>query len=179
MSICDAATRRSLCVLFFVAGLIGPHTAALPQSADGAGIHLENPPVSARTGAANIDIAKAFIKARQADDRTVLGKIFSPDIIWHQPGENRFSGTHRGSAHVMALLDAMKEVSEGTFGITIANRFASNRDWVGIRIEFAGHRGDMKMHQVGFNLVRIDGGKIVEVLLFSGDQDEEDRFWGK
>lgn len=175
----NASIRRSLGALLFLAGLIGPHAPVLPQNMGIGGNDLANSSVSARPGETNINIAKAFIKARQADDRAALGELLLPDVIWHQPGDNRFSGTHRGIADVLAMLDAMKEASDGTYGITVANRFASNRDWVGIRTEFQARRGDVRMLQVGFDLVRIQGGKIVEVLLFSGDQDEEDRFWGK
>ena len=79
----------------------------------------------------------------------------------------------------MALLGAMRDASAGTYRITVADRFASNQDWVGIRIEFAAQRDAIAMHQVGFDLVRIKRGRIVEVILFSSDQNQEDSFWGR
>lgn len=59
----------------------------------------------------NIDIAKTYITAVQTGDQATLGSIISPDVVWYQPGNNRFSGTHRGMA---------------------------NGDWVAITLEFAG-----------------------------------------
>jgi ketosteroid isomerase-like protein len=126
----------------------------------------------------NIDIAHSYIKAVQAGDQATLGSIISPDVIWHQPGNNQFSGTHRGMAAVGPLLGRMMEVSKGTFAITRAGHYMANGDWVAITIEFAGEANGIKLQQPGVDLVRIDAGKIVEVRLFSSNQEQEDLFWG-
>ena len=46
----------------------------------------------------NIDIAKAYINAVQTGDQAALGNIFHPNVVWHQPGNNKFSGTKNGMA---------------------------------------------------------------------------------
>ena len=127
----------------------------------------------------NIDIAKTYIKAIQTGDQATLGQLISPDVIWHQPGNNRFSGTQRGMAAVGPMLGKMMEVSKGTFAITRADHFMANGDWVAITIEFAGEANGVQLRQPGVDLVRIEGGKIVEVRLFSSDQQQEDAFWGQ
>ncbi len=127
----------------------------------------------------NIDIAKAYIKAVQTGDQATLGSLISPDVVWHQPGKNRFSGTHRGMAAVGPMLGAMMEVSKGTFAITRADHYMANGDWVAITIEFAGEADGHTMKQAGVDLIRINGGKIVEVKLFSSDPAQEDAFWGQ
>ena len=126
-----------------------------------------------------IDIAKAYIKAVQTGDQATLGRVISPDVVWHQPGKNRFSGTHRGMAAVGPMLGAMMEVSKGSFAITRADHYMANGDWVAITLEFAGEANGHTMKQAGVDLIRIDGGKIVEVKLFSSDPAQEDAFWGK
>jgi uncharacterized protein len=127
----------------------------------------------------NINIAKTYIKAVQTGDQATLGSLISPDVIWHQPGKNRFSGTHRGMAAVGPMLGAMMEVSKGTFAITRADHYMANGDWVAITIEFAGEAHGIKLKQPGVDLIRVEGGKIVEVRLFSSDQEQEDAFWGQ
>ena len=179
MTIFEAAGRSLLGALFLQLGLIGPPAQAFSADAGGAGTGSAMPPGSMRPDVENIQIAKALIKALQAGDQATLSTILSPDVIWRQPGNNRFSGAHRGRSNIMALLAAMRDASAGTYRITVADRFASNQDWVGIRIEFAAQRGTIAMHQVGFDLVRIKRGRIVEVILFSSDQNEEDSFWGR
>ncbi len=126
-----------------------------------------------------IDIAKSYIRAAQAGDQALLASLISPDVVWHQPGNNQFSGTHKGIAAVGAMLGKMMEVSDGTFAITRADHFMLNGDWVAIQLDFAGKRGDIDLAQPGVDLIRIDGGKIVEVRLFSSDQEQEDAFWGQ
>lgn len=127
----------------------------------------------------NIDIAKAYIKAVQTGDQATLGSLIAADVIWHQPGNNQFSGTHRGMALVGPMLGRMMEVSKGTFAITRADHFMANGDWVAIALEFAGQANGLKLSQPGVDLIRIEGGKVVEVRLFSSNQAQEDAFWGR
>lgn len=127
----------------------------------------------------NIEIAKTYIRAAQTGDMATLGSIISPDVVWHQPGNNQFSGVHHGMANVGPMLGKMMEVSNGTFTISKAEHFMANGDWVAVTIEFSGEANGIKMKQPGVDLVRIGGGKIVEVRLFSSNQTEEDQFWGK
>ena len=127
----------------------------------------------------NIDIAKTYIKAVQTGDQATLGSIISPDVVWHQPGNNQFSGTHRGMAALGPMLGKMMEASKGTFTISCADHYMANGDWVAITLEFTGEANGIKLKQPGVDLVRIEGGKIVEVRLFSSDQHQEDAFWGQ
>lgn len=127
----------------------------------------------------NIDIAKAYINAVQTGDQAALGNLLSPQVVWHQPGNNRFSGTKHGMAEFGTMLGGMMEVSGGTFAITRANRYLANGDLVAIEIEFAGEREGAKLSQPGIDLLRIADGRIVEVWLFSSDPEQEDAFWGR
>lgn len=126
----------------------------------------------------NVDIAKTYIKAVQTGDQTTLASIISSDVVWHQPGNNQFSGTYQGIANVGPMLGKMMEVSKGTFAITRADHYMANGDWVAITLEFTGEANDIKLKQPGVDLIRVEGGKIVEVKLFSSDQEQEDAFWG-
>lgn len=127
----------------------------------------------------NIDIAKNYIKAVQTGDQAALGTLISPEIVWHQPGNNRFSGTKNGIAAFGAMFGAMMSASGGTFAITQAHRYLANGDLVAIEIEFAGQRDGATLKQSGIDMLRIADGKIVEVWLFSSDPAQEDAFWGK
>ena len=165
-------SRSLLAVLFLIASLAGSVTPVLAQSISitaSTQEHTMN----------NIDIAKTYVKAVQTGDQATLGSLISPEVIWHQPGNNQFSGTHRGMAAVGPMLGKMMEVSKGTFAITRADHYMSNGDWVAITIEFAGQVNGIQLKQPGVDLIRIEGGKIVEVRLFSSDQAQEDAFWGR
>ena len=127
----------------------------------------------------NIDIAKNYIKAGQTGDQAALGSLISSEVIWHQPGNNQFSGTHRGMAAVGPMLGKMMEVSNGTFSISRADHYMASGDWVAITLEFAGEARGITLKQAGVDLIRIEGGRIAEVRLFSSDQAQEDMFWGQ
>ncbi len=125
-----------------------------------------------------IDIAKNYIRAAQTGDQALLASLISSDVVWHQPGKNRFSGTHRGLPAVGAMLGGMMEVSGGTFTISRADHFMENGNWVAINIDFQAQRDGAQLAQSGVDLLRIENAKIVEVRLFSSDQEQEDAFWG-
>jgi len=127
----------------------------------------------------NIDIAKAYIKAVQTGDQATLGNLISPTVVWHQPGNNQFSGTHQGMGVVGPMLGKMMEVSNGTFAISRADHYMANGDFVAITLEFTGQANDLQLKQPGVDILRIENGKIVEVRLFSSDPAQEDAFWGK
>ena len=127
----------------------------------------------------NIDIAKSYITAVQTGDQATLGSLISPHVVWHQPGDNQFSGVKNGIAEFGAMFGGMMAASGGTFAITHAHRFLVNGDIVAIEIEFAAQRDDIKLDQPGIDLLRIADGKIVEVWLFSSNPEQEDAFWGK
>jgi ketosteroid isomerase-like protein len=127
----------------------------------------------------NIDIAKSYITAVQTGDQAALGSLISPHVVWHQPGENQFSGIKNGIAEFGAMFGGMMAASGGTFAITHAHRFLANGDLVAIEIEFAAQRDGIKLDQPGIDLLRIADGKIVEVWLFSSNPEQEDAFWGK
>ncbi len=127
----------------------------------------------------NIEIAKSYIKAVQRGDQAALGALFSPQLVWHQPGNNQFSGTRHGIAEFGAMMGGMMTASGGSFAITQAHRYLTNGDLVAIEIAFAGQREGARLDQSGIDLLRIADGKIVEVWLFSSDPEQEDAFWGK
>lgn len=127
----------------------------------------------------SIQIAQTYIQAAQTGDQATLASVVSPDVVWYQPGNNQFSGTHHGMAAVGQMLGQMMAVSKGTFAITRADHYMANGDWVAVSIEFAGKRDGLTLQQAGVDLLRITDGKIVEVRLFSSNPAQEDAFWGQ
>lgn len=126
-----------------------------------------------------IEIAQKYIQSVQSGDQAALASLLSPELVWHQPGNNRFSGSHKGAQAVGAMIGEMMAVSNGTFAITRANRFMANGPWVTVELEFEGQRDGVRLSQQGIDLLHIQDGKIVEARLFSSDPEQEDAFWGR
>ena len=47
-----------------------------------------------------LTVVRKYFDALSAKDFATVAGMFADDIVWHQPGGNRFSGTHHGSAAV-------------------------------------------------------------------------------
>jgi ketosteroid isomerase-like protein len=107
-----------------------------------------------------------------------LGELIDENVLWHQPGANRFSGELKGRDAVFAMIGQMMQISNGTFAIDKVNSVLSNGDMVAVTIHFTGKRDGASMSQDGVDVMRFKDGTIAEMWLFSGDQPAEDGFWG-
>lgn len=123
-------------------------------------------------------VSGKYFDALSAKDFATVAGMFADDIVWHQPGGNRFSGTHRGSAAVNEMIGGMMTVSEGTFDLALTGSPMVNGSTVAAPVHFQGKRDGAAMAQDGLDLLRIEGDRIAEVWLFSSDPQSEDAFWG-
>src|SRR5262245_60940042 len=58
---------------------------------------------------------RELYEARSRRDWDATGALFADEIGWHEPGEEDHSGDFRGRAEVVALLEKLVAVTEGTF----------------------------------------------------------------
>lgn len=126
----------------------------------------------------NLEVAKTYFQAVQTGDLETLGALVAPNVVWYQPGNNRFSGKHEGAQAVFGMIGGMMEVSQGSFKIETFNVVGGNKKNVAVIVEFSAARGDQSMRMVGVDMLTIEDGKIVEAWLYSADQVAEDTFWG-
>ena len=127
----------------------------------------------------NSDVARAYFEAVQKGDMPALGKLVAENVVWHQPGSNRFSGEHKGRGAVFEMIGAMMQVSNGTFAIDKVHSVMQNGEMVACSLHFAARRDGESMSMDGVDVLRIKNGAIVEAWLFSSDQPAEDAFWGR
>lgn len=124
-------------------------------------------------------VATTYFDALGRGDFPTVMAQFSDDVVWHQPGSNRYSGTHTGHEGIGALLGGMTETSEGTFALIVTGAAMVNGELVAVPVRFSGRRTDAEMDMAGVDLLTVRDGKIVEVHLFSEDSASEDAFWGQ
>lgn len=122
--------------------------------------------------------AATYFDALSSGDVPTAMSLFSPDVVWHQPGAHQFSGDHTGVEGVGALLGGMMATSEGTFQLVVSGDAMVNGDMVAVPVRFSGQRTDASMDMSGIDLLTVRDGKIVEVHLFSEDAASENTFWG-
>ncbi|MFD2176861.1 nuclear transport factor 2 family protein [Veronia pacifica] len=127
----------------------------------------------------NIALINTFFSLLAKRDILSLTEIASPEIIWHQPGENRFSGSHNGIMEVGMMMASMLTITQDNLDITpMANPMANN-DLVSIPVRFEAKVEDKELTREGTDIFRVADGKIVEVWSFSSNQDEIDDFWAE
>ena len=123
-------------------------------------------------------VVTTYFDALESGDFATVSAQFADDIVWHQPGANRFSGVHHGSAAVGAMIGGMMEVSEGSFSLRRNAPLMLNGDIVAAPVHWTAKRSGAEMDGVGVDVMRVAGGKVVEVWLYTADPAEEDAFGG-
>lgn len=125
-----------------------------------------------------LTVSTTYFDALEAGDFATVSATFADDVVWHQPGSHQFSGVHRGSAAVGAMIGGMMTVSEGTFALKRNAPLMVNGDIVAAPVSWTAKRSGAEMDCVGVDLMRVADGKVAEVWLFTAEPAEEDAFWG-
>ncbi|MBB5788880.1 nuclear transport factor 2 family protein [Jiangella mangrovi] len=123
-------------------------------------------------------VVRTYFDALEAQDLATVAAALAEDVVWHQPGANRFSGVQRGATAVGAMIAGMTEISGGSFALTVTAPLLVNDDTVAAHIHFSASRDGATLDQDGIDVLKVTDGKISEVWLFSADQPAEDAFWG-
>ena len=126
-----------------------------------------------------LTVVTTYFEALESGDLATVAAQLAEDVVWHQPGENQFSGVHRGSEAVGAMIGGMMAVSEGTFSLKRSAAPLVNGELVAASVHWTGTRSGAAMDGDGIDLMRVVDGKVVEVWLFTADPAEEDAFWGR
>lgn len=127
--------------------------------------------------AENIAVGKSYVDALKNGEMEKVGQLLADDVIWHQPGQGHLSGLYRGKQNLFPHLGKFTELSGNTFRVDKVGTVMANGDLVSATLHFVAERPGRKLSMDGVDLMRIEGGKIKEVWLFSDDQAAEDAFW--
>lgn len=123
------------------------------------------------------EVVEAYSIALSKGDVPTAFSYFSPDAQWHQPGNNKFSGTKIGLEAIGKMLGEMMEVTQGTLAIMPTGSMMVNGNLVSCPVRFSAQSGSKMVEMEGNDLYEVIDGKIVQVWLFSQDQSAEDLFW--
>ena len=123
------------------------------------------------------EVVEAYSIALSKGDIPTAFSYFSPNAKWHQPGNNKFSGTQTGIEAIGKMLSEMMGATQGTLVIKPAGAMMVNGNFVSCPVRFSAKSGDKSFEMNGNDLYEVVDGKIVQVWLFSEDQITEDLFW--
>ena len=123
------------------------------------------------------EVVEAYSIALSKGDIPTAFSYFSPDAKWHQPGNNKFSGTKTGLEAIGKMLGDMMGATQGSLAIKPAGAMMVNGNFVSCPVRFSAKSGNKTVDMNGNDLYEVADGKIVQVWLFSEDQTAEDGFW--
>ena len=125
------------------------------------------------------EVVESYSIALSKGDIPKAFSFFSSDTTWHQPGNNKFSGTKNSIAEIGKMLSDMMEVTRGSLVVKPDGALMVNGNQVASPVRFIAANGSKKIDMTGIDLFEVKDGKITQVWLFSEDQQKEDEFWGK
>jgi len=121
-------------------------------------------------------VARAYA-ALASNDMLELEECFAHDAVWHEPGDNVFSGDRVGWPAIRdEFLALLVPLSHGTFRTELVDIAVGKKYVVGVHRATGGHNG-RTLDSMSCQLARVDQGRIQEVWVTHVKQAEVDAFW--
>ena len=107
--------------------------------------------------------------AKRGDWETAFG-FFAEDIALHIPGRSAFAGDLQGKNVAVNYIQAIRDhYRDGTIELELIDMLVSeDRVALLVREVFHGEGATTQIRRA--NVYRVDGGEIVEISIFEGDQ---------
>jgi uncharacterized protein len=125
-----------------------------------------------------LKVVSDFLNALQSGNQTRLAELLDENVIWHQPGENKFSGIKKGAGSVLEMVGGMFEISQGTFQLAEIKWLSPNGKKVACLLTFKASRPGAILNTDSIDIYTVENGKIVEAALYTQDNKMEDDFYG-
>jgi len=125
-------------------------------------------------------IVRNFLTAVQTGDHPTAIALVHPNVVWNQPGNNRFSGRKISRNEVVQMIGGMTAVSAKSLRLSQFDRMSVNGEPAACVVHWqavqeAGGRLDVD----NIDVYTVKNGQIVEATIYSADIRQEDDFWGK
>jgi uncharacterized protein len=124
----------------------------------------------------NAELFREGYDAFGKGDLDRLRELFSPDITWHSPGSNKYSGDHVGIDAVLGLFGRFNEDTGGNFQTEIHDILANDEHGVALGTLHAA-RGDKRVDDRYTHVVHVEGGRITESWIFQENLAAIDDLW--
>jgi uncharacterized protein len=121
---------------------------------------------------ANELVIRDLYEARARRDWAAVGSLLADEVGYHEPGEEDHSGDYRGRDEVVALLEKLVAVSEGTFQLE-PEAFLNMQEHSAVLVRWWGERQGRRSAGSEIGVYRISDGKIAEVWFYNEPSDPE------
>ncbi len=128
--------------------------------------------------AEDVAVVRRLYAAVSAGDLSAIAECFHEEAVWHLPGVNALSGTHRGwSAIRDNLLAKQGQLSGGTFRAQLLD-LAVGSEYIVAVVRATADQHGQRLDQTVCQLMRVQEGKIVEMRGHYSDEAALNAFWG-
>ena len=127
--------------------------------------------------ASDVDVVRRAYAALAAGDMQKLELCFARDAVWHEPGDNIFSGDRVGWPEIRDELFALLgPLSEGAFRAELVDVTVGDQYVVAVQRAQGKHHG-RTLDSTSCQVSRMVRGLIQEVWATYANQAEVDAFW--
>jgi ketosteroid isomerase-like protein len=117
-------------------------------------------------------LVRDLYAARARGDSEAVRALLAPDVIWHEPGGEDYSGDYRGPNEVSALLEKLLDVTGGSFTLG-PDGFLATADHVAARIRWSAERDGMRIEGSEIAVYRVADGSIAEAWFYPDGFDPD------
>jgi ketosteroid isomerase-like protein len=110
--------------------------------------------------------------ARARRDWNAVRALLADEIVWHEPGEEDYSGDYHGPNEVVALLEKLVAITEGTFQL-VPEAFVNSEEHSAALIRWWAERGERRSEGNEIAVYRFRDGKVAEVWFHVDGHDPE------
>ncbi len=121
----------------------------------------------------NEDTVPRLYDARARGDLDAVGELLAEDVVWHEPGDQDYSGDYHGRDAVIGLLRKLVEVTDETFYLRPVEFLATERHAVAL-VEWEAARGGKRIEGKEIAVYRIEDANVAEVWFHPDGVTDED-----
>src|SRR6187455_446356 len=133
--------------------------------------------IAAEAAAVEVHVVRRAYAALQGGDMDELEQCFARDAVWHEPGDNIYSGDRIGWPQIRdEMLALLGPLCRGAFRAELVD-IAVGREYVVAVHRGQGEHNGRILDSLSFQVARIGGGQIQEVWSTYANQAEVDAFW--
>ncbi len=131
----------------------------------------------AGVGVSDVEVVRRAYAALAAGDMYELEPCFARDAVWHEPGNNIYSGELVGWPEIRdELLALLGPLSHGTFRAELLDITVGEKYVAGVH-RASGEQNGLTRDSTSCHVFLVAGGRIQEVWATHAEQAEVDAFW--
>lgn len=123
-------------------------------------------------------VVSDFLTAVQQHNGEKMTALLHPDVVWSQPGKNRFAGQKKSRDEVFQMAGGMQEAAAKTLTLSSVKTLSVNGNQVACLVHWQAVQPNGGVLDVdNIDVYTVKDGQIVNAMVFSADIAQEDNFW--